>query len=139
MYMVSVMSTLQMMTPDHMRGRVMGFYGMTWSIYPLGGMQAGAVANVIGAPFAVVIGGVAVAAFALGPALLNANIRGLATGATATAEAAPAGERRRVESRSERRWQGVALHPLDWGSIPQTPITGARSASSLERVPLCIV
>ena len=94
MYMVSVMSTLQMMTPDHMRGRVMGFYGMTWSIYPLGGMQAGALANVIGAPFAVVIGGVLVAAFALGPALLNANIRGLATGATGPAEeAAPAGER----------------------------------------------
>lgn len=97
MYMISIMSTLQLMTPDHMRGRVMGFYGMTWSIFPLGAMQAGAVANVIGAPFAVVVGGAAVAAFALGPALLNARIRNLDTGATQrAAEAAPA-ERRETE------------------------------------------
>ncbi len=87
LYMVSIMSTLQLMTPDHMRGRVMGFYGMTWSIYPLGGMQASAVAFAIGAPLAVTVGGVAVAAFALGPALLNARIRGLVTSATAPATA----------------------------------------------------
>ena len=83
MYMISIMSTLQLMTPDHMRGRVMGFYGMTWSIYPLGAMQAGALANVIGASFAVVIGGAAVAAFALGPALLNGTIRRLDLGSAA--------------------------------------------------------
>ena len=105
MYMVSVMSTLQMMTPDHMRGRVMGFYGMTWSIYPLGGMQSSAVANVIGAPFAVVVGGVAVAVFALGPALLNSTIRRLEMGATAeTAEAAPSdGRKRERQSEAVRR------------------------------------
>ena len=76
-YMISIQSTLQMLVPDHMRGRVMGFYGMTWSIFPLGGMQASAVANVIGAPFAIFAGGVAVAAFALGPALLNRRVRNL--------------------------------------------------------------
>ena len=78
-YMISIQSTLQMMVPDRVRGRVMGFYGMTWSIMPLGGMQAGALANVgiIGAPGAVIIGGLAVAAFALGPALLNRKIRNL--------------------------------------------------------------
>ena len=85
MYMVSILSTLQLMTPDHIRGRVMGLYGMTWSIYPLGGMQAGALANFIGTPLAVTVGGVAVAAFALGPALLNARIRRLDAGATALA------------------------------------------------------
>ena len=41
-FMVSVMSSLQLMVPDRMRGRVMGFYGMTWSIMPLGAMLAGA-------------------------------------------------------------------------------------------------
>ena len=78
-YMISIQSSLQMMVPDRMRGRVMGFYGMTWSIMPLGGLQAGALANIasIGAPFAVVIGGVAVAAFAVGPALLNGKVRNL--------------------------------------------------------------
>ena len=78
-YMISIQSSLQMMVPDRMRGRVMGFYGMTWSIMPLGGLQAGALASIgfIGAPFAVAIGGVAVAAFAIGPALLNRKVRNL--------------------------------------------------------------
>ncbi len=78
-YMISIQSSLQMMVPDRMRGRVMGFYGMTWSIMPMGGLQAGALANIafIGAPFAVVIGGLAVAAFAIGPALLNGKVRNL--------------------------------------------------------------
>ena len=80
-YMISLMSALQLMVPDHMRGRVMGFYGMTFAIMPLSGMQAGAIASVIGPPFgtpaAVAIGGLAVTAFALGPALFNRQIRGL--------------------------------------------------------------
>ena len=78
-YMISIMSSLQLMVPDGMRGRVMGIYGMTWSIMPLGGMQAAAVAGLIGVPFAVAIGGLAVSAFALGPGLLNARLRGLGT------------------------------------------------------------
>ena len=76
-YMISIMSSLQMMVPDRMRGRVMGFYGMTWSIMPLGGMQAGAIGSVLGVPVAIAIGGLAVSAFALGPALVNSSIRNL--------------------------------------------------------------
>jgi Na+/melibiose symporter-like transporter len=45
MYRISIMSSLQMLVPDQMRGRVMGFYGMTYSLMPLGGMQATAVAD----------------------------------------------------------------------------------------------
>ncbi|MDP7413057.1 MAG: MFS transporter [SAR202 cluster bacterium] len=78
-YMISVMSSLQIMVPDNMRGRVMGIFGMTWSFMPLGGMQAGAVAHFIGAPYALAIGGFAVAAFALGPALIYKNLRSLGT------------------------------------------------------------
>jgi hypothetical protein len=55
----------------------MGFYSMTWSILPLGGMQAGAIANAIGAHWALVIGGAAVVLFAIGPAMLNRQIRNL--------------------------------------------------------------
>lgn len=76
-YMISIQSSLQLMVPDQMRGRIMGFYGMTWSISPLGGMQAGAIASFTGVPFAVAIGGLAVSAFALGPALVNRNVRQL--------------------------------------------------------------
>ncbi len=70
-YMISIQSSLQLLVPDQMRGRVMGFYGMTWSIMPLGGLVAGALASVafIGATFAVAIGGLAVVAFAVGPGL----------------------------------------------------------------------
>ncbi len=94
-YMISIMSSLQMLVPDRMRGRVMGFYGMTWSIMPLSGMQAGLVATYLGTPLvgepygvaiAVAIGGAAVAAFALGPALVNGNVRNLGAMLTRAAE-----------------------------------------------------
>ena len=72
-------SSLQMMVPDEMRGRVMGFYGMTYNIRPLGGMQTGALASIsfIGVPIAVAIGGLAVAAFAIGPGMANRTLRNL--------------------------------------------------------------
>ena len=76
-YMINVQSFLQTLVPDRMRGRVMGFFGMTWSVMPLGGLQAGALATVITVPFAVAIGGLAVAAFALGPALFNPKVRNI--------------------------------------------------------------
>ena len=76
-YMISIMNSLQMMVPDQMRGRVMGFYGMTWNIMPLGGMYAGALAAAVGAPWTIAIGGFLVSGFALGPALLNRQVRDL--------------------------------------------------------------
>ncbi len=78
-YMISIQSSLQMLVPDNVRGRVMGFYSMTWSIMPLGGLQAGALASVswIGAPFAVAIGGAAVVLFALATGTFNGRIREL--------------------------------------------------------------
>ena len=81
MFTTSSQTALQLMVPDEIRGRVMGFYGMTYNIRPLGGMQASALANIgfLGAPFAVVIGGIAVVLFALGPAMFNRNVRNLDT------------------------------------------------------------
>jgi MFS family permease len=76
-YMVSIMSALQAMVPDRLRGRVMALYGISWSVMLLGGLQAGLIAHFIGVPAAVAIGGVAVTAFALGPALANPTIRRL--------------------------------------------------------------
>ena len=78
-YTTSIQSSLQMLVPDNMRGRVMGFYGMTHNLMPLGGMLAGALASVITAPFAIVAGGLAVAAFVVGPVLLNGEVRNLGT------------------------------------------------------------
>ena len=76
-YAISIQSSLQMLVPDHMRGRVMGFYGMTHNITPLGGMLASALADIITAPLAIAAGGLAVAAFAIGPAMTNGEVRNL--------------------------------------------------------------
>ncbi|MEE2846975.1 MAG: MFS transporter [Gemmatimonadota bacterium] len=77
MYMISVTTSLQLMVPNHLRGRVMGFWSMTWNIMPLGAMFAGALAQVVTVPWAVAVGGFAVMAFALGPALLRGEVRSL--------------------------------------------------------------
>lgn len=78
-YMITIMGSLQLLTPDNMRGRVMGFYGMTWSIMPIGGFWAGGLAELarVGVPVSVAIGGALVSAFALGPALLNRQVRNI--------------------------------------------------------------
>ena len=76
-YNTSIQSSLQMLVPDHMRGRVMGFYGMTHNITPVGGMLASALADLITAPLAIAAGGLAVAAFAIGPAMTNPAVRNL--------------------------------------------------------------
>ncbi len=63
-YMIVAQTSLHMLVPDQFRGRVMGFWGITYNLMPMGGFQAGLVANYLGAPFAVAIGGAAVVAFA---------------------------------------------------------------------------
>jgi MFS family permease len=78
-YTTAIQSSLQVLVPDGMRGRVMGFYGMTYNLVPLGGMLAGALADLITAPLAIAVGGLAVAAFASGPAMWNVKIRNLRT------------------------------------------------------------
>ena len=72
-------SSLQMMVPDEFRGRVMGFYGMTFNIRPLGGVQASALASigVIGAPFSLAIGGAAVVVYTVVSAALKRDLRAL--------------------------------------------------------------
>jgi len=57
---------IQTSVPDQMRGRVMSVYTLAFmGMMPLGSLQAGAVANAFGAPFAVEFGAIIAAAFAL--------------------------------------------------------------------------
>jgi MFS family permease len=81
-YLISIMSTIQLLVPDNMRGRVMGFHGMTWSIMPLGAMYVGGLAGVLGGgsdgvASTVAVGGVLVSLFSLACGLLNSNLRGI--------------------------------------------------------------
>ena len=73
-FLITAMASLQAIVPDRLRGRIMALYGISWSVMLLGGLQAGLIANFIGAPLAVTIGGALVTAFALGPALARRGI-----------------------------------------------------------------
>ena len=95
-FQVSLQSTLQLRVPDELRGRVMGVYGMTHQVGPLGAFQAGALADFLGAPATVAIGGAALIAFALGVGSTSGQVRGLQatplpTGAAPDASPVPAG------------------------------------------------
>ena len=76
-YMTTVSTVLQVNLPNELRGRVMGIYGLVWELMPVGGMIAGGVAEVAGAPIAVGIGGVMVAAMALAVSVFYPSIRRL--------------------------------------------------------------
>jgi MFS family permease len=53
---------LQTLVPDALRGRVMGFYSFVFvGLAPLGALQAGALAEHFGAPWAVAVGGIVTA------------------------------------------------------------------------------
>jgi MFS family permease len=76
-YMVLAQTTLQMLVPDQFRGRIMGIWGITYNLMPMGGFQAGMVASLVDARFAVALGGVAVIVFALLGAARSTQVRGL--------------------------------------------------------------
>lgn len=54
-FMVLLMTALQVEVPDMLRGRVMGIHSITYSLMPLGGLGLGALAVYTGAPLAVMI------------------------------------------------------------------------------------
>ena len=76
-YMTIISAILQMNLPNQLRGRVMGIYGLTWDLMPIGGMIAGTIAEFAGAPMAVAFGGFMVAGMALAVMVFRPNIRRL--------------------------------------------------------------
>src|SRR5437773_8095446 len=65
---------LQTLVPDELRGRVMGFYSFVFvGLAPLGALQAGALAEHFGAPWAVAVGGLILNAVALPAATVTAG------------------------------------------------------------------
>ena len=63
--------------PDHLRGRVMGVWGLTWFLAPAGGFVAASLAEWLGASAAVAIGALSVSAFALFVYLGSADVRSI--------------------------------------------------------------
>ena len=62
-YDITMGTTLQLLSTDAMRGRILGLYGLTFGFTPVGGFVGGVVATVLSAPFAVGMGGVVILAF----------------------------------------------------------------------------
>jgi MFS family permease len=59
------MTTLQLLVPPALRGRVMGIWSLTWFLSSAGGFVAASLAELLGTPTAVALGASAVALFAL--------------------------------------------------------------------------
>lgn len=61
----TMVTLLQLVASDSMRGRIMGLYALTFGFTPVGGFLAGAIASIVGAPFAVGLGGTIICGTAL--------------------------------------------------------------------------
>lgn len=76
-YMSLNNTLLQIGTPHHLRGRVLGLWSTTFGLMPLGALPVGAVAEVLGAPLTVGIGGLMVVLLTLGMGVLRPQLRRL--------------------------------------------------------------
>jgi MFS family permease len=77
------MTTLQVLVPNELRGRVMGVWSLTWVLSSAGGLPAGLLAEWFGAPAAIAIGALSVTAFALALLAAVPSLRTLRTVAPA--------------------------------------------------------
>ena len=77
LYMTTVFTVLQLHLPDELRGRVMGVYGLTWRLTPLGGTVSGTIAEFAGVQAAIAFGGLMVAGMAMAVAACLPRVRRL--------------------------------------------------------------
>ncbi len=74
-FVATANSRIQTMTPDRLRGRVMGLYAQALiGVGPLGAMQAGALATLLGAPWAMAIGATVAGAVVVATRLLRPTV-----------------------------------------------------------------
>ncbi len=83
------MTTLQLLVPDSLRGRVMGVWSLTWFLSALGGFVAASVAELLGAATAVALGALSVSAFAVLIYVASADLRAIPPREEAAAASSP--------------------------------------------------
>jgi MFS family permease len=76
-YIATSSTLIQMQVTDEVRGRVMGVYGIVIGLIPIGVLPASAVAESLGAPFAVTILGLVLAAFMIIMLAFNRRVKKL--------------------------------------------------------------
>jgi MFS family permease len=74
-FVATANSRIQTLTPDRLRGRVMGLYAQALiGVGPLGAMQAGALATLLGAPWAMAIGATVAGSVVVATRLLRPTV-----------------------------------------------------------------
>lgn len=74
-FVATANNRIQMLTPDHLRGRVMALYAQALiGVGPVGSTQAGALATLFGAPWAMAIGAVVAGAVVVAVRLLRPEV-----------------------------------------------------------------
>ena len=76
-FFVVAMTVLQLRVPEHMRGRVLGIYTITFSFIPLGGVMGGVIASIYDERIAVALGAVILASIFLLVGITQPVIRNL--------------------------------------------------------------
>ena len=89
-YAIGSEIVLQTTVPDELRGRVMGLNGMLWSIILVGGFLLNLIANYLGAPIAVAMGGGVMVVYVLVVGLRSPTMRNARVGSPHLEAAAPA-------------------------------------------------
>jgi MFS family permease len=95
-FLATTNNRLQTITPDHLRGRVMALYSQALiGVGPIGAIQAGLLATLFGAPWAMAIGAVAAGIVVLSIRLITPAVFGQPTKTSSTAATASAGTSQR--------------------------------------------
>ncbi|MDE2697180.1 MAG: MFS transporter [Chloroflexota bacterium] len=76
-YLIIGMTTVQLLVPDGLRGRVMGIWSMTYFLASVGGFIAGFAAEFVGVRITIAAGALSVTAFALTVYFASAELRRL--------------------------------------------------------------
>ena len=91
-FVAATNSRIQTLTPDHLRGRVMALYAEALiGVGPIGATQAGALATLLSAPWALAIGALAAGAATLTVRLLRPEVFGYPSRTSSAAATASAG------------------------------------------------
>jgi MFS family permease len=95
-FVASANNRIQTLTPDHLRGRVMALYAQALiGVGPLGATQAGALATLFGAPWAMAVGATIAGAVILVIRLITPEVFGQPAKTSSTAATANAGTSQR--------------------------------------------
>src|SRR5438105_8557972 len=95
-FLATTNNRIQTITPDHLRGRVMALYVQAFAgVGPIGAMQAGLLATLFGAPWAMAVGAIAAGAVVLAIRLLVPEVFGQPMKTSSTDATASAGTSQR--------------------------------------------